>query len=516
MYTRGILNEYSNIILPFSKGKIQKALLEIESNKNDLSETERRLLDKYLIKFDVIDSSRYQSLSDFPSSIIGSIIADQPKYFYNYKDSSANFYINPVFNYTFLLNKTKSTSLLEYGGKINGSFMDYFGFLYEVSNGTQIGDRSVAEYDKRIEQSYTFNHTEIHYFDNTEGYAKFHYGLIDFQAGRERVLIGQGNIDKLILSDNPPLFDFIKFDVHYKSLSYNFLHGWLVQPTFNIYNPVTRDSVKNQNPKYIASTRLGINPNPDLEFGISQVIIYSNRPVELAYLNPFLFWESAQRSMNDLDNSFLVLDGKFRIGKGIVMYCGVTIDDIDFKEYFSVGWNTLHNRTAWQLGLKFSEPFSVKNSSLEIEYLQLRPYIYSHDGLGESLVYTNNGYLLGPDILPNSEKFSVLFNLWIRENIFGSINYSYSLHGDNVYNSNGILIKNVGGDPFQPSRVGDSPTASLLDGIRSYASKLNISLNYEIGFGLYANGFMDLNWNMKVNTLQKYMIYGVAFNMNFE
>ena len=40
MYTRGILNEYSNVILPFSKGKIQKALIEIEANKNNLSETE--------------------------------------------------------------------------------------------------------------------------------------------------------------------------------------------------------------------------------------------------------------------------------------------------------------------------------------------------------------------------------------------------------------------------------------------------------------------------------------------
>jgi hypothetical protein len=518
MYTRGILKEYNNILLPLSKNMIQNDLKEIELYQKNLSAIELKLLKKYLVKFDVVDTSRYQSVSDFPKSLLTSIIIDRPKFFYNYRDSSVNFYLNPILNYTLLSDKKKSASLFEFGSKISGSVKNYFGFLYQVSNGIQTGDKSVAENDNRIKQSFTFNQTGIHYFDNTEGYAKFHYGILDLQAGRERILFGQGNIDKLILSDIPPLFDFIRFDLNYKSITYNFIHGWLVQPPYTIFNPGGNDSIMNKNSKYIASSRLGVNFDSNLNVGISQVIIYANRPVELAYLNPFLFFESAQRSMYGLDNSFLIIDSKYKIRKDLIAYFGLTIDDLDFNEYFKEGWNTLHNRTAWQFGLKMSDPLNIKNSSIEIEYLQLRPYIYSHDGIGESLVYSNNGYLLGPDLLPNSEKFSALFNLWITENIFTSILYSYSIHGDNITGLDGKLIKNVGGDPFVYSLGSDNniQTAALLDGIKSYNSKLTISINYEAVYGVYFNGFVTLNSDRKENISDKNIVWGAAIKINFE
>jgi hypothetical protein len=518
MYTRGILKEYNNNLLPLSKNKIQDDLTQIQLKQNNLSTIELKLLKKYLVKFDVTDTSKYQSVSNFPDFLLSSIIKDKPKYFYNYKDTTINFYINPILDYTFILEKKQPASLFEFGGKILGSVNNYFGFLYQVSNGIQSGNKLVAENDQRIEQSFTFNQTGIHYFDNTEGYARFHYGVLDLQAGRERILLGQGNIDKLILSDNPPLFDFIRFDLHYKSLSYNFIHGWLVQPPYTIFNPGGNDSVKIKNSKYIACSRFGVDLDSNLNVGISQVIIYANRPVELAYLNPFIFFESAQRSMYGLDNSFLVIDGKYRIRNDIVAYFGVTFDDLDFSEYVKGGWNNLHNRTAWQFGCKMSDPFKINNSSFEVEYLQLRPYIYSHDGIGESLVYSNNGYLLGPDLLPNSEKISALFNLWINEDIFTSILYSYSIHGDNIIGSDGTLIKNVGGDPFVYSLGSENniQTAALLDGIRSYNSKLTMSINYEAVYGVYFNGFVTLNSDRKENILNKNIVWGAAIRISFE
>ena len=91
---------------------------------------------------------------------------------------------------------------------------------------------------------------------------------MNLELGRERLLWGIRYINRMVLSDNPPLFDFLKFHMAYKSLRYDFLHAWLVQP----FETINADTVtfRQKGSKYLAISRLGINPTPDLELGISQ------------------------------------------------------------------------------------------------------------------------------------------------------------------------------------------------------------------------------------------------------
>jgi hypothetical protein len=484
---KGIITGYDDMVLPLSKRTITNYLAEAESKRISLSENEKNLLDRIKIKLDIKENNSSILFTDvFPSGLNLFFSKDKAKYFYSYKDSSLNIYLNPILEDKFIYSQDKNSNanLFNIGGKLYGSYSDWFGFYVSASNGTQTGDRFVAELDPAVNQSFTFNNTGINYFDNTEGYARIEKGKIGLEIGRERILWGRG-INKLIISNNAPVFDFLKFNASLGIFSFDFLHGWLVQPVTYTWDTILNSYVKNKSPKYIAISRIGVSPSNNLSLGVSEIIIYANRPVELAYLNPFLFYESAQRSLNDLDNSFLAFDGKFRIINGFEISSIINFDDIKFNTIGAEGFGSIQTRYAWQTNLIISNPVLPENLSLSLDYVIIRPYVFTHFGIGESLTYTNNGYLLGPNLQPNSIEFSLRLNYILNPDLIFSARYDNIRHGSNIYDSNGNLVRNVGGDVFQYIKLGDSRRTYILDGILDVTNKISFNLEYEFTLGFY-------------------------------
>ena len=501
MQVQGILKDYSDIILPLSKKKVLEALVQIDAKKDEISKTDREYLERLKEKLNYYeekqasliksDSSVSSSIFDnFPSDFSKNLFADSEKHLYRHNDKDISFYINPIAEYKYIYSSfyKNNASLLNIGGVFRGSYDGWLGFYLLGSNGTVLGNRDAAEIDQEVAQSYTFNITKINYFPYTEGYIRLEKGIASVELGRERVLWGTGYINRMVLSNNPPPFDFIRFNISYKSLSYNFLHGWLVQkPTFTTIDSAAGENFKNKGSKYIAMSRLGFQPNNKLSLGVTQMIIYSNRPVEAAYLTPFMFFESAQRSLNDLDNSFLSFDGRYLITNGLEINSSIIFDDLNFKRLSKGEWNGSNNGTAWQAGAIITDPLLMHDLVVKLEYIQIRPYIFSHPGLKGALTYTNNDYLLSPNIQPNSTLFSAEIDYRFSREIYARMNFSHELHGDNIYNSNGDLIKNVGGDVFQNLTIYDSKFANLLDGKRERTDIFTLSLDYEFLYGFYGN-----------------------------
>lgn len=509
MYINGILTDYDDIILPLSRKQIKSALDIILEKKGELTLSDQIILDRIRTKLGYNDSINViQFFDEFPQKFLNNIAAESEKHLYFYNDSIVSLFIDPILGYRFIysdLNK-QGSSIFNFGGRVRGSYNDWFAFYIEGTNGSVIGSRETAKLDNRVGQSFTFNKTQINYFDNTVGYLRVENDLMNLQIGRERVLWGSGQINKLILSENPQVFDFVKFNIHYKKLRYDFLHGWLVmQPEFI---QVYKDISKEKRSKYLAVSRLGFNPNSDLSLGISQMIIYSNRPFEAAYLNPFLFWESAQRSLNDLDNSFLAFDGKLRVSDGLLLNASAIFDDINFGRLFKGEWAGHNNGFAWQTGISLTSPLIFENTVVDLEYLQLRPYIFSHPGYNESLTYTNNGYLLGVDLNPNSTLFSLKISHDLTDWINLTLNYFHSIHGNNIYDSLGNRIKNVGGDVFGYYTKNDSRFAYLLDGIRETEDRLRLGVNWE-----FLNSFfLKFEWEYRNNSLIADKSYNAFFS----
>ncbi len=498
MYAKGVLEEYDDIILPLSRRQVELYLSRISINQHNLSNIEQKKFYRLASQLGFLDSNRVVNLFDsFPADFIQNLNYPNEKHIYSYRDSSIKFYADLLLEYKLIYSDEidRGSSVINLGGRIRGTFDDWFGYFIEATNGSVYGSRETAIFDKRVEQSYTFNTTQIDYFDNTQGYFRLEKGQLSAQLGRERILWGTGQINKLILSENPPAFDFIKFNISYKSIKYDFLHGWLVmKPEFILINS---EVSKEKRSKYLAISRLGFNPNPDLFFGISQMIIYSNRPFEISYLNPFLFWESAQRSLNDLDNSFLSFDGKYRIVNGLLVNASAIFDDINFGRLFKGEWSGHNNGFGWQAGVTLTSPIIFDNATFDLEYLQLRPYLFSHWGFKEALTYTSNGYMLGVDLNPNSTLFSAKVEYDLSSRFTVKLKFGYSNHGNNEYDSAGIRIRNVGGNVFEPYTLNDSMFAELLDGVREKNYRLDAGIKWEF----FNNFFFNLNYTYNENSL---------------
>jgi hypothetical protein len=503
---RGIISGYTDAVLPYSREFIVDKLTGAEQN-SDLNEVEKNYLTRLLSKLNIKDDSHSNIFDDFPSDLF----VDSLIHLYSYIDSTIHFRVDPVAEIKLLysdLYKDKSL-LISYGGKFIGSYNGWLGFYLKATNGSQFYNRNVAENDKRVSESFTFNNSELSYFDDTEGYIRLRKGIVGFELGRERILWGNGYIDQMMLSENPPKFDLVKLDISYKTLSYNFIHGWLVNPLY------AKDKSAGKISKYIALNRLGFSPGNKISLGATQAIIYGNRPPEIAYMNPFLFWESAQRSLGDFDNSFLSFDLRYLITSGVETRGTITFDDINPKFWNTREWTNKENRIAWQVCSMITYPYFFLNSYLQIEYTQLRPYIFSHYGSPENLLsYTNNGYTLGPDLQPNSTRLSVKLHYRCNSKLNCGIMYQHTLHGNNIYDVDGSLLKNYGGDVFHPFTSSDGRFVPLLSGNRESENLLSVMLDYEFIPEFLLNLRYQNFSSREPDKKQSYNLFSLSVNFN--
>lgn len=510
MYLKGALKSYDDVVLPLSKLRVTEYLKEVDTNRNLLTVSEKEFLCRMETKLGIKREVDESYLNNFPTGFINNYSKYNEKHLYAYRDSLVSFNIDLIGDLSYIYaDRYKDYSfLLNVGGQIYGTYSNWLGFLLEGSNGTQYFNRDVAELDPRVKTSFTFNHTRLNFFDYTQGYIRFQKDDVSLQLGRERILWGTGYLNRMILSDNPPLFDFIKFGLKYKSLSYDFMHAWLVQPFETMYTDSLTGDIRQKGSKYLAVSRLGFEPIPELKFGLSQMIIYANRPFEAAYLNPFLFWESAQRTLGDLDNSFLSFDTRYKILEGAEVSSSIIFDDILFSALLKGRFDKVDNRSAWQAGIMLTSPVLPANTSLKIEYLQIRPYTFSHPDIGESLTYTNNSYILGANLQPNSTKLSLSINYLLTGQCDIEISYSHILHGRNIYDSSGRLIRNVGGNIFENLTIYDSDTAKLLDGELGRTENFYLIIRNEILYGVYLNLVFNSSYSRSLEiSSSDYSIY---------
>src|SRR5690606_9918047 len=140
--------------------------------------------------------------------------------------------------------------------------------------------------------------------------------------------------------------------------------------------------------------------------------------------------------------------------------------DLDFSRISEGESLDNSNGSAWQTGAFITSPLLPDNFSLKLEYAQIRPYMFSHRGLTrESLTYTNNGYILGANVHPNSVLFSGENDYRVSGKLNLRLRYNQHLHGSNTYDEVGNLIENAGGNVFNNFSWYNEQNPRLLDGI---------------------------------------------------
>lgn len=477
MGVKGILPLYNNTMIPLSRQEVADDLVAVGKQKDRLSEAEQQFLEKFTQEFmHEIHPSQEDPALLFNGDGLDGLFSQKEKYLYRYVDSNVTSYVNffGSIDYRGISGDTYGSthdSFGQIGGRIRGTVSDKLGYYLEGTNGALRGDRNFALSDPRLRGNFNFNNLNSQFFDFTQAYLRMNFNWISVQFGRENTMVGTGYSDRLLLSDNAPVTDFLKIEVHYKSLRFLSLHASLVQDSALFAGTLMQEPPGSN--KYLALHRLQLGLFDKLNLGVSEMIIYQRFSPEFGYLNPISFYKSVEHSLGDRDNAFLAFDAEVFPFPRYKFYGTWLIDDIDFSKLGTPWWG---NEFGFQAGLINTDLAGIANLDGIVEYTRIDPYVYSNRVAGNG--YTNDNIGLGNQLQPNSDQWFFQLQYRPAKQLRTWLTYMLMRHGDNVV-VDGQVVKNVGGNVLEGHRDTDSENVTFLDGVLTKQHTVQLRAAYE-------------------------------------
>ena len=486
-----IINNYNSYEIPKSRNEIAKYLKEVLANQNNLDNVDRNILVDLEKQFEL---ELFGTLNNSEKLISGEhfdFLSQNEKYLYFINDTVNN--INLFFNSAghadgimgnyFDPSRTVAATVMSYEFQVRGSFYDKFGFFWRGGDGVVFGQREAALFRRDLQINFKYNtFDKPNSFDiTTAGYLTADFNAIKIKLGRDRMNIGYGVVP-VILGNYSNIFDYLYLNAKYKSVDFTYFHGKLLGNSSSIYDS-TRGEINTIDEKYIGYHRLGLNLSNDFNIGAGEIIIYSNRPMDLTYLNPFNIYKTAQNSEKDRDNSMVIFDFNNKSIKGLKLYGILMIDDVELSKLGSNYWG---DQFLYNIGFISDNLYNKLPLEFQFEYVRIDPYVFTHRLPDNN--YTNNENSLGSFMQPNSELFLTQLNYRFTSRLTLSANFGYYLHGANPLNPDGSVSRNVGGDINLGHREFDANDAPFLDGDREITRRFSAKLYYEPIKDVYFSG----------------------------
>ena len=436
MKVKGILSFIREDDPVLSRFEVKDLLDTIAQHQKELSNTENKLLQKYQTEFsDKIDYDTATQLfnpKDGFISELGQMFTDKVKYLYAIQDSSNNIYFEGLGHFyhgqRFTPTPTNNADLYDIGFRIRGTVFGHLGYNLTVLKGGGSGNKNMAQTFAPW-LLYNFKWIEaaenIGNYDFTYGYVKYHTepvkGMnIMLELGREDVTLGYGYGSKLVLSEDHPALDFIKFNFDYGIINFSSMHG-----STTGYFSLNRDD---RYTKYFAFNRLKLKFKNLFDVGIGETMIYSGRGLELAYLSPVNFYKFSEMSLQDRDNGNIYFDLQTKFMKNLELQGTFFLDENILSHLADLERFT--NKTAYQIGAFWYQPFSINDLSLIVEYTKIRPYVYTHVNIENN--YTAFGANLGHRIGPNADEIMARTAYNLNEKVRLSLEYRFQRNGKNM------------------------------------------------------------------------------------
>ncbi len=466
-----------------SRFEIANFLKTIDSKKPELSNTEIKILNKYKVEFIPEEANKDNTWQMFGSGKkflknLEDFFSNKQKYVFTAGKPGSNAFIEAIGNVyagtEFKPDNSKNSVLMDGGFRARGTIFNHLGYYFDFSKGAIFGNKELASViEPKLNTDFKFNENSesLKNYDFTNAYLKFYIepteGMgLSAQFGREKLTYGYGYGSKPILSGDNPNMDFLKLNFNYGIVRFSSIFASTVG-----YMQQNRDD---RYTKYFSAHRIKVAIPDIVDLAISDVVVYNGR-IEFAYLNPILLWHFAEKSLQDRDNKNFIFDFKTKFLKNVEFQGTFFVDD---DEQFAIlsGGSTRSQKYVYQIGTMIYEPL-IKNLSFTIEYTKIRPYTYTHYDIRDN--YTAYGVNLGHRIGPNADElFSrITYNIsdWGRINL----EYSHVRKGNNIYDSNGMLVTNVGGDIAKGHRTGIDPEeAPFLAGNRVNTDAIGLNFRW--------------------------------------
>jgi hypothetical protein len=233
--------------------------------------------------------------------------------------------------------------------------------------------------------------------------------------------------------------------------------------------------------KYLVFHRLELGPfiNKSLKIGFSEMVIYSNIPINFAFLNPISFLTSADLNTElpgkNSNNTLLGIDFEIIPVKNFALHGNLLIDDLNFETLGAEDTKGNDNKFGFQGGIKWQNALLLPNLGLIYEYTRLDPFVYSHREINNS--YSHWNLPLGHSLNPNSDEHAVKITYNLGSRFFISLTYKTQRTGLNYTDSLGNFV-NVGSDILNGS--GDFLTKNkFLNGLRLNRNIISAELTWQ-------------------------------------
>ncbi len=269
------------------------------------------------------------------------------------------------------------------GGIVRGHLGHTIGYYMDARNTLLRGKEEKGENFDVSQGSPVVTSGANIYRDRALAYFTFEKPWLFVEAGLNETDWGPGVHNGLALTRNAPPFYMLRLRTQFKKLAFNSIFGQLNSSL---------------GPKFIAGHRLDLKIFNGLYLGASETVIFGNRDVEMAYLNPIMPYHIAEHHLGDKDNNNMSFDIKINLLPCTKLYAEYFIDDMTSSESLT---SYFGNKFAFVTGAAFADPIGIRNLDLRLEYARVEPYVYTHwDSIN---IYTHYDKVIGHWLGPNSQ-----------------------------------------------------------------------------------------------------------------
>lgn len=514
LQVRGVLiDQYTSSSLPYDRRTVASLLAHASERSDRMSRAERAMLQRYMVEFSYELGLPREERISITHMGLSDMLNPRQKYFYRFEDTTAVlsatvFLSGEMQQWNLQTIPERNTSLWQIGGGVSGTLGGWFGFSLHARNGYVAGSRKLGIQNIEVRRTYKIEEPDSRFFDTTRGHVRIANDWGSVVIGRERLIQGNGlHRNTLLFSDYAPKVDFVGINLNYKRFFFNFHHGWILSEETLVTGPdgITRRHIPD---KYVTFHRFGSYFfDARLQVAVSEVIIYGDRGLEIAYLNPFLFFKSVEHSLRDRDKAMIAFDFQFRPFGGVEFYGDLLIDDLSIGK---LGTNWYGNQYGFRLGGMLTPTFvGLPDALVSVDYVRIQPYVYTHRLPINR--YTHGGYPLGNPTGPNSDMLDIRWDqLWSGR--ASTLIYTQRVRkGHNVLDEEGNLLRNVGGNIAQGHRPGDNVEVWFLDGNLEKINIFGISVRYEIFHQFYLSAGYEFREREKTwlgQTFHEHFMFG--------
>ena len=362
------------------------------------------------------------------------------------------------------------------GGVLRGRYRDRFGFRVRHFEAREWSSQGRASRSDVIAGPIN----EVRLGGRTADFRETAYQAIwatrwfDLDFGKGTMAWGPGRTGGLFLGATVPPFAMARLRASYGRV--RFVHAvcllkarpGLVDNTISASGAVTTGKLRS---KHMTVHRLEVSLPKTLRLGLQEGVVYGDRGPEFIYLPPASVLLAAQTYLGDRDNTVIGVDLSARPARNLKVYACLFLDDL-----VKLSPGAFANKRATQVGFLWVDPLGLRDSDLEMEYVRLDPYVYTHHL--HINTYEHVDSILGYPLGPNADRIHVRIGHAFSPSVRLAITAGRERQGENIPQPDGSLV-NVGGDAQQGRRPTDPMSKRFLDGTVESRTRLGLDLALE-------------------------------------